>query len=389
MFYTNMQRLCDQQHFDQRIAELQFHFRSCLHRKKAMLAFQQFRDLVGVNETVVDNTPLPSVSESKDINVTHFQFIGKLQNIMLDATSKLSKPLAALRAQQLKRQDFIRHQQKLYDEILDRFHRGDVESIEAEVEACRLICADLYPKLDNAKRSLSSHKSALLQKKIDLEQCTSSLNQLKDQESDLLGIIERNEALVASIKPFKKDVADYAIDIGVPKFQYCGSFLGQEKQSMLSDDSSSTINKGVTNVMESLDRAKEILSTESLEEVKSIGVIDSHESWAEHCQHIQKLQHNYKSAISIHATAQANQQCIVTLLQDLTLTQKQHCIVKELSEGYHNLISYCDVILKTSTSAFKVIGVFSLHCTIFVLLCFDSVIYVLNVIHNTELPPSF
>lgn len=103
---------------------------------------------------------------------------------------------------------------------------------------------------------------------------------------------------------------DYATGIGVPKFLYCGSFLGQEKQNLLSDDSSSVINEYALKFMESLTKAKESSPGLSLEKVEDIELIDMQVSWADHAHRIQRYQHNFILSQSISLIAESNQMFI-------------------------------------------------------------------------------
>ena len=357
IFNTNLFNLCNPHYFDRSLAELHFHFGACLHRKKAMQAFQKFRDMLTANESPAIKLPKPL--KHQDACISHTQFMDKLKTIMLNANLELSKPLESLRMKQQARREVIRHQRALYSEIVRSFERGKVESIESKIEECRSICVELRPKLEDANLQLSDRKKTLLLEKAALEQCESSFNQLKAKEEELIATKNRSDILIDSLKSIKQEVAVYADNIGM-SFLYCGSFLGQEKQSLLSDHSSSAINECVLKLNQSLNEAKMILP-EQTAEIKMVNEIYVQDSCADHCYHIQKLQHNFDSATSIYAAAQANYTSILELLKDLTLTKEQHKTVKDMIEKCQDLISISYASLQKSTSAFKVINCCSLH----------------------------
>ena len=353
IFRTRLLQLCDKQTFDHEIAKLQFHFKACLQKRRAAQAFHKFLELVASDEQPSELKSALPPKELTEAHITQDDFEARLKSIALDAEVALLKPLATLQAQQCRLIRVIQHQKNLYDDIEARFYNGQIGSINEAVESCRQKCALLRPMLNNAEANLSRYKQTLTEKKILLEQCMTEVNKLKDQESDLSSCIERNDAIIPALKELKADITQYACDIGVPKFIYCGSFLGQEKQHLMSKDNASRINAHVLAFNDSLNQTKASLSSESLINLKELDTIDFQESWAEHCHNIQKLQCNYSTAKLIRDLAESKLSPIVELLHDLTITREQHDTIKELAQKCEALISLCISSLQSSTSAFK------------------------------------
>ena len=350
-FHSDLLNLCNPQYFDQRLSEVYFHFGACLHRKKVTEAFQKFRDMVTTDESPCAKNILQP-RQHHETCVSYSLFMEKLKTIMLNADTELSKPLQTLRLKQKARREVIYHQRTLYSEIVRSCEKGEIESIESKIEECRGICAELRPKLVESNLQLSDHKKTLLLQKAALERCESSINQLKDKEEELNAIVDRSGTLIKSLKSIKQEVEVYADNIGI-SLPYCGSFLGQEKQSLLSDDSASTINKYVLKFSQSLNEANMILPGR-IAEIKMVKEIYIQDSAVNHCYHIQNLQQNFDSADSIHAIAQANQTVVVELLKDLSLSKEQHDAVKDIMEKCQALISIIVASLNKSTSQFKV-----------------------------------
>jgi hypothetical protein len=188
-----------------------------------------------------------------------------------------------------------------------------------------------------------------------LEQCSSDLNQLKNQEIELSGALERHDSVIKSLKQLKHDTAQYAADLGVLKLEFCGSFLGQEKQNLLSHDSFTVIHSLVLEFTNSLKNAKNRLSSAALCGLHTIDSNDLKDSRTDHGHHIKMLQENYSAVKFINDLSQSNQSCAMEILQDVSLTLEQRSIVEELLEKCNALVSACSLGLSEGTSAFKVI----------------------------------
>ena len=351
IFHANLQKLCDVNYLEHRLSDIQFHFGASFHRKKISRTLEQFRELaIASKEPTTISSPFATVMNSNDVCVTYSQFVKKMDAILLEANAEMSKTMELIRSQQQRRLETIQRQKQLHASIVRRFESGEIESVDDEVEACRKICEELYIKVDDAKHHVSNYKKSLVEKKVAKEKCSIKLYELQARSSELPVIIEKNEATIKSLRAFKKEVNQYASDIGVPKFSYSGSFLGMEKHELLSSASSLSINICVMEFNASLDKAKECL-TESLEVIQSIPLISM---ITEEHQHIQKLQHNYLSANSNHLVVQTYLPIIEKLLQDLSMSKEHHGIVGDLVEKCQAVIKLTKSALTKSTSSFKV-----------------------------------
>ena len=350
IFYANLQKLCDVNYLEHRLSSIQFHLGASFHKKKISRTFEQFRELAVASKEPTNITPFAAVNDPK-VCVTYSQFVNKMDAILLESEAEqLSKTFELIRSQQQKRLEFIQRQKQLHTSIVRRFESGEIESVDDEVEACRKICDELYTKVDDAKHNLFSYNKLLLEKKVAMEKCSGNLYELQARSSELPLIVKKNEAMIESLRSFKKEVTQYASDIGVPNFSYSGSFLGMEKYELLSSTSSLSINICVMEFSTSLDKAKECL-TESLEEIQSIPLISM---ISEKHQHIQKLQHNYLSANSIHLVAQTYLPIIENFLKDLSIPKEHHDIVGDLIVKCQAVIDLTKSALIKSTSSFKV-----------------------------------
>jgi hypothetical protein len=162
-FNKILHQLCNQEYFNQRIAEIQFHFDSCLHRKKASMTLQIFQSTTKSGDNLCN-----SIYESKEthMDITYNQFINKMKNIADEAKAKLSKQLIALQAEQLAHTKVMHHQKSLHQYLVIRCQRGEIQSIDEEIELCRQLHTDLGTKLDISKLNLLEHKKDLLQNKV-------------------------------------------------------------------------------------------------------------------------------------------------------------------------------------------------------------------------------